>query len=124
MAGLAGLMIFALLTMILAACSIHGESTISGPAVHMGNANFLQSRITIQKGQSVALIDDVAVEYIITNGTWKNGQQEKLNEPNAPSYNHTFLRNDSASPGPFNVSGTFHYYCTIHPGMNLTVIVQ
>ena len=26
--------------------------------------------------------------------------------------------------GPFNTAGTFHLYCTVHQGMNLTVIVQ
>lgn len=122
--GLFVLLVLAMLTVLLAACSIHGGSATTGPAVHMGNTNFLQSSITIQKGQSVELIDNVAVEHIITNGTWKNGQQEKLKESNAPVYHHTFNGNDQDALGPFNVSGTFHYYCTIHLGMNLTVVVQ
>ncbi|WP_443092072.1 cupredoxin domain-containing protein [Dictyobacter arantiisoli] len=29
-----------------------------------------------------------------------------------------------ATIGPFTSSGTFRFYCPIHPGMNLTVIVQ
>jgi plastocyanin len=124
MVSIAFLTILVMFTVLLAACSIHGATTATGPTVHMGNANFLQNSITIQKGQSIALIDDVAVEHIITNGTWKNGQQEKLKEPNAPSYNHPFTGNDNDSPGPFNVSGTFQSYCTIHPGMNLMVIAQ
>lgn len=122
--GVVVFLVLATLTVMLAACSIHEVSSTTGPAVHMGNANFLQSSITLHTGQSVELIDDVAVEHIITNGTWKNGQPEKLKESNAPAYNHTFNGNDRDALGPFNVSGTFHYYCTIHPGMNLTVIVQ
>ncbi len=34
------------------------------------------------------------------------------------------LVGDALAFGPFNVVGTFHIYCTVHPGMNLTVIVQ
>jgi plastocyanin len=111
-------------TTILVACSIHEVGNTTGPTIHMGNANFLPTSITIQKGQSVSLIDDVAVEHIITNGTWKNGQPKVIKESGAPSYNHTFNGNDSDTLGPFTVSGTFQYYCTIHPGMNLTVIVK
>lgn len=121
---LAGIALLALLTTLLSACSIHDTAVQSGPSVHMGNANFLQTSITISKGQSVALIDDVTVEHIITNGTWQNGVAKVGKESGAPAYNKTFNGNDSDTLGPFNTSGTFEYYCTIHPGMNLTVVVQ
>jgi plastocyanin len=121
---LVGMVLLALLTTVLAACSIHDTAAQSGPGVHMGNANFLQTSITISKGQSVTLIDDVAVEHIITNGTWQNGVARATKENGAPSYNKTFNGNDSDTLGPFNTSGSFAYYCTIHPGMNLTVVVQ
>lgn len=123
-AGIACLLTFAIITTMLAACSIHEANKASGPAVHMGNADFVQNSITIQKGQSVELIDDVAVVHIITNGTWKDGQADPFKENNAPVYDYTFNGNDSDALGPFNVSGTFHYYCTIHPGMKLMVIVK
>lgn len=120
----AGFALLAILATLLAACSIHDTAGPSGPTVHMGNANFTQTSITISKGQSITLIDDVAVEHIITNGQWKNGQPVTSKESGAPSYNATFNGNDSSTLGPFTTSGTFQYYCTIHPGMNLTVIVQ
>ncbi|HLI69404.1 MAG TPA: hypothetical protein VKV19_06555 [Ktedonobacteraceae bacterium] len=125
---LAGVMLLAILTTILAACSIHdtgGGGTAAGPTVHMGNANFTQSSITIKKGQSITLIDDVSTEHIITNGEWKTSSSPSLFKENgAPVYNQTFNGNDSGTLGPFNTSGTFHYLCTIHPDMNLTVTVQ
>ncbi len=119
-----GVALLAILTTLLAACSIHDSAGPSGPTAHMGNANCTQSSITISKGESVTLIDDVAVQHIITNGQWKGGTPDTTKESGAPSYNQTFNGNDSAPLGPFTTSGTFHYYCTIHPGMNLTVIVQ
>lgn len=121
---LAGVVLLAIFTTILAACSIHDTAGPSGPTVHMGNANFTVSSITISKGQSVTIIDDVSVLHIITNGQWKNGTADTAKESGAPSYNVTFNGNDSNALGPFTTSGTFHYYCTVHPGMNLTVIVQ
>ncbi len=120
---LALLVLLALLSTVLAACSIH-DTAVSGPSVHMGNADFVQSSITIAKGESISVIDDVAVEHIITNGSWTNGKPTKSSESGSPVYNKTFNGNDSDTLGPFTTSGTFHYYCTIHPGMNLSVIVQ
>jgi plastocyanin len=90
----------------------------------MGNANFTQSSITITKGESVTLVDDVAVQHIITNGSWQGASAVSAKESGAPTYNQTFNGDDSGTLGPFTTSGTFHYYCTIHPGMNLEVIVQ
>lgn len=126
---LAGVVLLAILTTVLAACSIHDTGgsggAAAGPTVHMGNANFTQNSISIKKGQSIALIDDVSVEHIITNGEWKTSSTPSLfKESGAPVYNKTFNGNDSGSLGPFNTSGTFHYLCTIHPDMNLTVTVQ
>lgn len=121
---LVGVAILAILTTILAACSIHDTGGPSGPTVHMGNANFVQTTITISKGQSINVIDDVAVVHIITNGEWQSGVAHQAKEGGAPSYNKTFNGNDSDTLGPFTTSGTFHYYCTVHPGMNLTVTVQ
>ncbi len=121
---LAGVALLALLATVLVACSIHDTVGPSGPTAHMGDANFTQSSITISKGQLITLIDDVAIKHIITNGQWVNGLPNLTKESSAPGYNQTFNGNDSSTLGPFTTSGTFHYYCTIHPGMNLTVVVQ
>ena len=121
---LIGFVFFALLSTLFAACSVHDASGPSGPTVHMSNANFVETSITIQKGQSVNIIDDVAVLHIIVNGTWKDGKAVVTKESGAPNYNATFNGNDSSTLGPFTTSGTFQYYCTVHPGMNLSVIVQ
>jgi plastocyanin len=119
-----GLLLFAILSTALAACAIRDESGTSGPAAHMGNANFTTPSVTITKGSSLALVDDVSVEHIIVNGSWVNGKQVPKIEPGAPTVNLTFNGGDSATVGPFNTAGQFHLYCTIHPGMNLTIIVQ
>ena len=122
---LVGLVLLGILTTTIAACGIYDVSNVpTGPTVHMGGANFLQPSITISKGQSINLIDDVAVQHIIKNGTWNGGSMNLTAESGAPSVNVTFNGNDSGSIGPFNTSGTFKLLCTVHQGMNLTVTVS
>jgi plastocyanin len=122
---LVGLVLLGILTTTIAACGIYDVSNVpTGPTVHMGGANFLQPSITISKGQSINLIDDVAVEHIIKNGTWNGGSMNLTAESGAPTVNVTFNGNDSSLIGPFNTSGTFKLLCTVHQGMNLTVTVS
>lgn len=120
-----GLLVFGVLTAILAACSIRDEASApAGPEAHMSGASFVQSSVTLKKGDMLTLVDDVPVQHIIKNGTWKGNIPQTNVESGAPTVNVTLNGNDSATIGPFNTSGTFQLYCTIHPGMNLTVTVQ
>lgn len=122
---LVGLVLLGILTTTIAACGIYDQSSVpTGPTVHMGGANFLQPTITISKGQSIDLIDDVAVEHIIKNGTWHGGSMDLKAESGAPTVNVTLNGNDSSTIGPFNTSGKFELLCTVHQGMNLTVTVS
>ncbi|HZO71903.1 MAG TPA: plastocyanin/azurin family copper-binding protein [Ktedonobacteraceae bacterium] len=116
---------FALLTILFAACTIRDESTISsGPQVRMGASTFIDTTITIKKGESITLVDTSPATHIITNGTWDGSTQKAAKEAGAPTVNLTFAGSDSKSAGPFTTAGTFKLYCTIHQGMNLTVTVQ
>lgn len=99
----------------------------SGPnPVHMNGNSFAQSSITIKKGASVTLMNDSLVDsHTIANGTWTNGKVQSVKEAGAPTINNIQVGgNSSATIGPFTTAGTFHLYCTVHVGMNLTVIVQ
>jgi plastocyanin len=122
---LVGFLIFSVLTVILASCAIYDEASVpTGPEVHMSGASFIQSSITINKGVSLTLVDDASAQHIIKNGTWNGNTPQPATESGAPTVNATLNGNDSASVGPFNTSGTYQLYCTIHPGMNLTVTVK
>ncbi len=115
---------------ILAACggppqSNAGSNTASGNTVHMGDHTFEESSVTIQKGQSITLINDSGAPHIIANGTWQNGSAVPEKETGAPTIDNVQIGgNATQSIGPFNTAGTFHLYCTIHQDMNLTVVVQ
>ena len=119
------LLVFGLMTALLTACSIKDEPAgTSGPQVHMTGFNFMQDSITIHKGETLPLVNDVAAPHHIRNGSWIGATPEPKTENGAPSVDLTFNGNDSAPIGPFTTTGTFHFYCTIHESMNLTVIVH
>lgn len=118
-----GFVVLTLITVLVVACG--GSSGGGGSTnVHMNDTNFTQPSVTISKGSSLNLIDDVAVVHIIQNGSWNNGIPEPAAESGAPTVNVQFQGSDSHMVGPFNTAGTYHLYCTIHAGMNLTVVVQ
>jgi plastocyanin len=97
-----------------------------GAGVHMGETTFLQPSVTISKGSSLNLIDDVPVLHIIGNGSWVSNVAKSAIEPGAPTVNNVQISSagQSIAVGPFNTAGTYHLYCSVHLNMNLTVIVQ
>jgi len=90
----------------------------------MGGATFLQSSITIHKGDMLNVVDDSASPHVIINGSSAGSIQKPAKESEAPTVNLSFKGNDSGAAGPFTTADTFHLYCTIHQAMNLTVVVQ
>jgi plastocyanin len=104
-----------------------GSGSSSGNAtVHMGQTNFDQSSVTISKGGTVTLVSDTSSVHIISNGQWVNGVARPGKESGAPTVNNVQFTSSGESKviGPFNTAGTFHLYCSVHPGMQLTIIVQ
>ena len=121
---MAVLIVLSLIIVFAGACG--GSSGSGSNDVHLGSTNFTQSSITISKGSSLNLIDDGAVTHIIANGSWVNGTPMPATEPGAPTVNNVQFNTSGQSQtiGPFNTTGTYHLYCSVHPNMNLTVIVQ
>src|SRR5947209_7098549 len=114
------LMVLALVSVLFAACARSGSSSsnegggsangtsgggqssgaassgaASSGTVHMGDTNFLQSSVTISKGGSVKLVDDVSVVHIIQNGSWDNGNAKPAKEAGAPTVQVSFQGNDT-----------------------------
>lgn len=94
-------------------------------AVHMGVQSFLQSSVTIKKGDSLNLVNDASDIHLISLGQWVNGSPKPETEPGAPQvHSLEFAGQASHMIGPWNTPGTYHLYCTIYQNMQLTVIVQ
>jgi plastocyanin len=106
-------------------CSGNSSGSSSTPTVYMCGNSFAQSSITINKGQTLTLVNNASDTHIIANGTWDNGTAKPARETGAPAVNDVNIGgNASTTIGPFSTAGTFKLYCTVHQGMNLTVIVQ
>lgn len=134
--------LLALISLLVAACGSSTSNTPSAtttptsgttPTLTSGNntvglaaMTFAPNSITIKKGDSIALKNQTATVHIISNGSWNGNAPTPKTEPGAPVVsNMTFNTNgQSQMLGPFDTAGTFHYYCSVHPGMNLTVTVQ
>jgi len=129
------LVIAAMSSVLLASCirpgtplpTASGGNTPTGsstPTVHLLASSFQESSITIPKGSMLTLVDTASSPHIIKNGSWVNGNQVPKKEAGAPTVNVNFSGNDTHQIGPFNTAGTYHIFCTIHPNMNLTIIVK
>lgn len=102
-----------------------GTSYTNGvPTVHMGITSFLSPSVTIQKGSKLLLVDDGSYLHVLFNGRWANGQPQPEHQAGAPVVNNLNINGNSAEIGPFVTAGTYHIYCSIHPNMTLTIIVQ
>ena len=120
-----GLLVFAaLLSTETPQVELTPRPTPGVSTVLMGSTKFLQSSITIQKGQQLTLIQDSSDEHIITDGSWMGSTPHPIKELGAPAVNATVSGvGSSATIGPFNTAGIFHLYCPLHQGMNLLVQV-
>lgn len=123
-----GLMLGALLIGVAAQPPAAGGSA-TGKAgtqtVHLTPATFAPDIIALHKGDTLTIVDDAPVPHTITNGTWSADNQPVPGmEPGAPIIKNVELNNNTATVGPFTTAGTYHVYCTLHPGMMLTIIVR
>jgi plastocyanin len=114
-----------LLTTLVVACGGNG-GTSSSNTVNLAASTFSPATITIKKGQSITLSNQTATTHIISNGTWNGNTPVLKAETGAPTMSNVIFNsaNETKTVGPFNTAGTYHYYCSVHPGMNLTVTVQ
>jgi plastocyanin len=94
--------------------------------VHLTGNTFSPNIVALHTGDTLALVGDSPTPHIIANGSWNSGNDKTLpaTEAGAPVVNNVTVNNSTVRIGPFTTTGTYHLYCSVHPGMNLTVIVQ
>jgi len=120
------LALLALFSMFVVACGGGGTSGGGSNTVGLAATSFSPASITIKKGDSITLANQTSTVHIIANGGWNGNTPNPKQESGAPVVNNMQFSsaNQTQTIGPFNTTGTFHYYCSVHPGMNLTVTVQ
>jgi plastocyanin len=129
LSGLAGIVVgMALVALIVTAVPQTGAVSASSngePTVHMTADHFAQNVVLVPKGSKLLIVSDSSVEHILQNGTWNaSGTPQPLVESGAPTLHNVDITGGSQEVGPFTTAGVYHIYCTIHRGMNLTIVVQ
>jgi len=123
LSGLAGFVVGALA--VAGIVAVTARSVTAGSTIHLGPATFVQSTASVPTGATLQLVDDGAFPHVIRNGMWDgNNTARPASEPGAPPANDLTTNGQPLALGPFSTVGTFDYYCTVHPGMNLTVTVH
>jgi plastocyanin len=120
-----GLMILSLVVTVIPQTAGTSTSTDGQPVVHMTASNFSSNVVLVPKGSSLLIVSDSSVEHILQNGAWDtSGAAHPGGEPGAPTLRNVDITGGSKEIGPFATAGVYHIYCTLHPGMNLTIVVQ
>lgn len=96
----------------------------SGTTVKTGTATFEQTCIALKKGDTLKIVQDQTSFHILDYGLWNGTSAQPETPSGAPAMKGLQLSGPSVSVGPFTTAGTYHIYCTVHPGMNLTVQVK
>ena len=131
------LAIFALGSIVLAGCSTQsttigtttttngdGGGNCANGTVHTLATTFQEPCVNVAKGSKLQIVPVVNSLHILDNGSWINGNQVPMTEAGAATVNNVQVSSSTISIGPFTTAGTYHIFCTVHPNMNLTVIVK
>jgi plastocyanin len=125
--GLAGVVLGA----VLAAAAARPQASViaannPNPSIELQPATFSVAAVTLEQGRSLRLVNGSPVPHVLANGQWRGGTADPLREPHAPLLDHVRVSRmgETLDVGPFDVPGTYQFYCPLHPGMNLTVTAQ
>ena len=121
----AGMLIVSLIVAANPQASAASTNPNGEPVVHMALDHFVQNVVLVPKGSKLLIVDDGSVEHVLQNGRWDtNGTPHAGAEAGAPTLRSVDITGGSREIGPFSIAGVYHIYCTLHQGMNLTIVVQ
>jgi plastocyanin len=123
-AGATGIVLGAILIGAILQPGTNTTTSASNGVVHMGPGNFVQSTVNVQKGSKLQIIDDGAFLHVLSNGSYQNNVATPVKEAGAPTISNLNVNGGTIQVGPFNTAATFHIFCSIHAGMQLTIIVK
>jgi len=89
-------------------------------AVGMGHEVFTTKKVTVHRGETITFANDSRYMHIIGPGS-----DGTLAEADGSPMRERVLMptNDTYTIGPFDVPGTYHFTCSMHPEMTVIVVV-
>lgn len=122
------------LVLLTAACSSSsskGDSAASaapakpGAAVAIPLLMFSPDKVTVKTGQTVTWTNGNDINHVLVEGTYKvDGNGLRTSETDDKAFNLKVAKKGDVVSHTYEKAGTYTYYCTIHKGMNGTVVVQ
>lgn len=120
-----GMIILSLIVTVVPQTSAASTGSNGQPTIHLTAGTFAPNVVLVPKGESLLVVNDSSVEHILQNGTWDtSGAAHPGGESGAPTLHNIDITSGSKEIGPFTTAGVYHIYCTLHPGMNLTIVVE
>jgi plastocyanin len=89
--------------------------------IGMFTADFKQEGVTLHRGERLTLINDSNAVHVVGPGRDSAIRTPQRGVPMTGF--HLMQTNDSYTTGPWMTAGTFYLTCTVHPGMDLKVVV-
>lgn len=112
--------------LMLGACgtsSSTGGTTTSSNTVTLGQTNFDQTSITIKAGTALTFDDTNGAFHMLCLGHNQQCDTSATGPKNLEGSGFAISPGQKQSV-TFTTSGTYQITCSVHPNMNLTVIVQ
>src|SRR6266851_276960 len=127
--GLAGIVAGMIIVSLIVAANPQASAASANPngepVVYLASNHFVQNVVLVPKGSKLLIVDDGSIEHVLQNGMWDtSGTPHAAAETGAPDVHNVDITGGSREIGPFPIAGVYHIYCTLHQGMNLTIVVQ
>lgn len=105
--------------------STEGSTSTEGVSVDTGLLAFDPKTVTVTKGQSVTWVGGDNIRHVLVQGAYEVGADGlRTKETDDKAFNLALDRKGQRVSHTYSTSGTFTYFCTIHKGMNGTVVVS
>jgi len=90
-------------------------------AVGMVSMDFAKDVVVLHRGERLTLFNSSDLVHVI--GPGNNGHIASPQKGDPILGFHLMPTNSTYTTGPWNTLGTFHLTCSVHPDMNLEVVV-
>jgi plastocyanin len=121
-----------LLVLLASACSGSGSGSdepsarASGPTVTLKHLQFQPAARTVKPGTTETWVDDEPITHTVTSGAVTGiDPTSGLRSGQTPDgrFDHRLESKGATASYRFTEPGTYSYFCSIHQGMNASVVV-
>lgn len=96
-----------------------------GPSVNTALLAFDPQMVNIKKGQTVTWVGGDNITHVLVEGTYTvGGDKLRTEQTDDKAFHLDLSKKGQTVSHTYTTAGTFTYYCSIHKGMNGTVVVS